>query len=500
MQRGDTIGSLLARAGVNDADAMQFLRTDPARVRSTSCGRAARSASRSTRTAISSRCSFHTGAGDMLAIERADGGFRAEREPADGRSAHDAALRRDPLVAVRRGRRGGHSRRGDARARRRVRRRHRFLSGPAARRSLHRRIRGALRRRRARRHRPHSRRRIRSTAASTIARVLLARRGRQRAAISPTPAAARAARSCARRWSSRASRPASRWRASIRSCRSGARTRASTTPRRPARRSASRPTVSSPLPAVQNGYGNVIVVRHQGTYSTVYGHLSRFAPELKAGARVRQGETIGYVGMTGWATGPHLHYEFRVADQPRDPDDDRVAHGAPDRTGPDAGLPGGDRFRSRNRWRWRGRCRGGAGRHRINTIARHDDAPRAVCGRDVGHEPRRRRCGARGFRAGGGRAVRAARRHARRLPVRAARRAARAAGVGRRRARSRRARRERARRPVRACACACVPRGAGARRTTSSPPACTDRRCAIARRKAGRCRSTIRRGSPNAPT
>jgi len=69
----------------------------------------------------------------------------------------------------------------------------------------------------------------------------------------------------------------------------------------------------------QNGYGNVVVIRHQGTYSTLYGHLSRFAPELKTGARVGQGDTIGYVGMTGWATGPHLHYEFRVADQPRDP-------------------------------------------------------------------------------------------------------------------------------------------------------------------------------------
>ena len=57
----------------------------------------------------------------------------------------------------------------------------------------------------------------------------------------------------------------------------------------------------------------------RATYSTVYGHLSRFAAELKTGARVAQGDTIGYVGMTGWATGPHLHYEFRVADQPRDP-------------------------------------------------------------------------------------------------------------------------------------------------------------------------------------
>jgi len=69
----------------------------------------------------------------------------------------------------------------------------------------------------------------------------------------------------------------------------------------------------------QNGYGNVIFIRHQGAYSTVYGHLSKFAADLKAGDKVAQGDTIGYVGMTGWATGPHLHYEFRIADQPHDP-------------------------------------------------------------------------------------------------------------------------------------------------------------------------------------
>jgi murein DD-endopeptidase MepM/ murein hydrolase activator NlpD len=73
------------------------------------------------------------------------------------------------------------------------------------------------------------------------------------------------------------------------------------------------------LAGVQNGYGNVIFLRHQGTYTTVYAHLSRFAANLKTGARVRQGDTIGYVGMTGWVTGPHLHYEFRIADQARDP-------------------------------------------------------------------------------------------------------------------------------------------------------------------------------------
>ncbi|MBI3524805.1 MAG: M23 family metallopeptidase [Betaproteobacteria bacterium] len=62
----------------------------------------------------------------------------------------------------------------------------------------------------------------------------------------------------------------------------------------------------------QGGYGRVIILRHQGRYTTLYGHLSRFAAGIKTGARVSQGEVIGYVGTTGWSTGPHLHYEFRV--------------------------------------------------------------------------------------------------------------------------------------------------------------------------------------------
>jgi murein DD-endopeptidase MepM/ murein hydrolase activator NlpD len=69
----------------------------------------------------------------------------------------------------------------------------------------------------------------------------------------------------------------------------------------------------------QGGYGNVVVVRHAGATTTLYAHLSRFAKGVRAGARVSQGETIGYVGQTGWATGPHLHYEFRVGDVPRNP-------------------------------------------------------------------------------------------------------------------------------------------------------------------------------------
>jgi len=69
----------------------------------------------------------------------------------------------------------------------------------------------------------------------------------------------------------------------------------------------------------QSGYGNVVVVQHNGAFSTVYAHLSRFAAGIKPGAPVAQGEVVGYVGQTGWATGPHLHYEFRVNNEQRDP-------------------------------------------------------------------------------------------------------------------------------------------------------------------------------------
>lgn len=69
----------------------------------------------------------------------------------------------------------------------------------------------------------------------------------------------------------------------------------------------------------RGGYGNVVVVEHQGHHTTLYGHLSRFANGLSRGRRVTQGDIIGFVGMTGLATGPHLHYEFLVNDQHRDP-------------------------------------------------------------------------------------------------------------------------------------------------------------------------------------
>ena len=62
----------------------------------------------------------------------------------------------------------------------------------------------------------------------------------------------------------------------------------------------------------QGGYGNLVVLRHQSQYTTWYGHLSGFAKGIRKGARVAQGEVIGYVGATGLATGPHLHYEFHI--------------------------------------------------------------------------------------------------------------------------------------------------------------------------------------------
>lgn len=63
----------------------------------------------------------------------------------------------------------------------------------------------------------------------------------------------------------------------------------------------------------QGGYGNLIILRHRGNYSTAYGHLNGFASGIRKGARVSQGDIIGFVGQTGISTGPHLHYEFRVA-------------------------------------------------------------------------------------------------------------------------------------------------------------------------------------------
>ena len=68
----------------------------------------------------------------------------------------------------------------------------------------------------------------------------------------------------------------------------------------------------------KSGYGNVVIIEHANKYSTLYGHLSSFS-KIRQGARVEQGQSIGYVGMTGLATAPHLHYEFRLNGVHRDP-------------------------------------------------------------------------------------------------------------------------------------------------------------------------------------
>jgi murein DD-endopeptidase MepM/ murein hydrolase activator NlpD len=57
------------------------------------------------------------------------------------------------------------------------------------------------------------------------------------------------------------------------------------------------------------GYGNYVSIKHNSTYTTAYGHMSKFGKGIRKNARVSQGQTIGYVGSTGMSTGPHLHYE-----------------------------------------------------------------------------------------------------------------------------------------------------------------------------------------------
>lgn len=69
----------------------------------------------------------------------------------------------------------------------------------------------------------------------------------------------------------------------------------------------------------KGGYGNTIIIQHGQRYSTLYAHMSKFNHNANHGARMKQGQIIGYVGSTGLATGPHLHYEFRVNDIHRNP-------------------------------------------------------------------------------------------------------------------------------------------------------------------------------------
>jgi murein DD-endopeptidase MepM/ murein hydrolase activator NlpD len=77
----------------------------------------------------------------------------------------------------------------------------------------------------------------------------------------------------------------------------------------------------------KGGYGNLVILRHGNGYKTYYGHLSRTAKGIRPGRKVEQGQVIAYVGMTGLATGPHLHYEMRINNRPVNPLSVKIPHG-----------------------------------------------------------------------------------------------------------------------------------------------------------------------------
>lgn len=79
----------------------------------------------------------------------------------------------------------------------------------------------------------------------------------------------------------------------------------------------------------KSGYGNVVEIEHGQKYSTLYAHLSRFKSGHKVGSKVKQGDVIGYVGKTGLATGPHLHYEFRIAGKHVNPETAKLPRSIP---------------------------------------------------------------------------------------------------------------------------------------------------------------------------
>ena len=79
----------------------------------------------------------------------------------------------------------------------------------------------------------------------------------------------------------------------------------------------------------KGGYGRTIILQHGSAYTTLYAHLNRFAKGVRSGRRVEQGQIVGYVGSTGLATGPHLHYEFRVRGVHRDPLKVKLPEAAP---------------------------------------------------------------------------------------------------------------------------------------------------------------------------
>src|SRR4029079_15476307 len=135
----------------------------------------------------------------------------------------------------------------------------------------------------------------------------------------------------------------------------------------------------------QGGYGNVIIVRHPANITTVYAHLIGFTRGLRKGVNVPPGDLIRAVGQSGWATGPHLHYEFRTSGQSRDP----LAVALP------AALP----IAASEMPAFRGQADPLV--TRLDLMGQGDlallERQRVLYRAHVGEEPRRGGCGARGF-------------------------------------------------------------------------------------------------------
>ena len=79
----------------------------------------------------------------------------------------------------------------------------------------------------------------------------------------------------------------------------------------------------------KGGYGRTVIIQHGNKISTLYAHLSKYARGIKEGKRVKQGQTIGYIGSSGLASGPHLHYEFRVNGVHKNPLKVKLPHANP---------------------------------------------------------------------------------------------------------------------------------------------------------------------------
>jgi murein DD-endopeptidase MepM/ murein hydrolase activator NlpD len=79
----------------------------------------------------------------------------------------------------------------------------------------------------------------------------------------------------------------------------------------------------------KGGYGNAIILQHGGNITTLYAHMSKFANTARLGKRVKQDQTIGYVGSTGLATAAHLHYEYRLNGVHRNPRTVKLPEAAP---------------------------------------------------------------------------------------------------------------------------------------------------------------------------